>query len=74
MATVINNPDTGSEGGIAGWIVVSVVIVVVALVAIFVWPGYGRDAAPAAPETPTVNVQIPVPEVPAPTAPAPTAE
>ncbi len=74
MSTVINNPDTGSGEGIAGWIVAAVVIVVAALVALFVWPGYAQQAAPAAPEAPVVNVQIPVPEVPAPTAPAPTAE
>lgn len=74
MSTVINNPDTGSEGGIAGWIVAAVVIVVAALVALFVWPGYGRQAAPAAPEAPVINVQVPVPTMPEPEAPAPAAQ
>ena len=57
MATIVNNPDSGS-GGAGGWIIAAVIILVVALVAIFVWPGYGRGTdAPAAPTQ--VNVQLP---------------
>jgi hypothetical protein len=70
MTTVVNTPNSDS-GGAGGWIVAGIVIVVVALVAIFVWPGFGRgSAAPAAPaalEAPAVpteiNVQLPTPDV-----------
>lgn len=61
MATIVNNPDTGS----GGWAVAVVLLVVVALVALFVWPGYVRQtAAPTTTQAPTeVNVQIPTPNV-----------
>lgn len=69
MATVINNPDSGSGSGAAGWVVAGAVLIIAALVAIFVWPGYGREAA--APASPTqVNVQIPAPSVGGDSAPA----
>lgn len=47
--------NTGSGAG--GWIIAGVLLVGIILVALFVWPGYGRDAAvPAATE---INVEIP---------------
>lgn len=61
MATVINNPNSGS-GSAGGWIVAAVLIIVIALIALFVWPGFGRGgAAPAAPTQ--VNVEIPSPDM-----------
>jgi len=58
MATIVNNPSSG--GGAGGWIIAGVLIVVIALVAIFVWPGLGRggQAAPT-----QVNVEIPTPDM-----------
>lgn len=47
--------DTGSGAG--GWIIAGVLLIGIILVGIFVWPGYGRDAA--VPETTQINVEIP---------------
>lgn len=49
MATIVNNPNGGtqSENGTGGWIIAGAIILVVALIAIFVWPGFAeQDAAP----------------------------
>ncbi len=39
MATIVNNPN-GSSDGVAGWVIAAALIVVIALIALFVWPGY----------------------------------
>lgn len=58
MTTIVNTPNSSDSGsGAAGWIVAAAVIIAVVLVAIFVWPGYGRHAATPAPTQ--INVQIP---------------
>lgn len=55
MATTVNNPGSGSGAG--GWILAGALIIVIALVAIFVWPGLGQDTG-----APTqVNVEVPTP-------------
>ncbi len=62
MATVINTPATRdtADGAAAGWAVAVVVIVAVALLALFVWPGYVRQsAAPAT--TPGANINVTMP-------------
>lgn len=58
MATIVNTP--GSSGSAGGWIIAGVLLIVVVLIALFVWPGYGRveEAAPASMD---VNVTIPTP-------------
>lgn len=40
MATIVNNPD---GNGASGWIVAVVVLVVLLLIALFVWPGLARE-------------------------------
>ena len=47
--------DTGSGAG--GWIIAGVLLIGITLVALFVWPGYGRNAA--APAATEINVKIP---------------
>jgi len=57
MATIVNNPN-GSSDGVAGWVIAAALIVVIALIALFVWPGY---AATDADGTDTDTVQyVPV--------------
>lgn len=61
MATVINTPsvrDSTSDGAAAGWAVAVVVLLGALLLALFVWPGFVRQSAPAQP-TPNINVTIP---------------
>lgn len=66
MATVINNPGPGSERVVertdagAGW-AVAIVLIVLALIALFVWPGFRRTATPGAPNTGTTNVNVTTP-------------
>lgn len=72
MATVINTPATrevSSDGAAAGWAVAVVVLVGAILLALFVWPGYVRQSAPAQ-QAPNINVSLP--SSPAPSAPAET--
>ncbi|MBU0749897.1 hypothetical protein KKH15_00045 [Patescibacteria group bacterium] len=58
MATIVNNPGT-NESSSTGWIVAGVVIVVVALIALFVWPGYAKNMS--APTADTTNIEVNVP-------------
>jgi hypothetical protein len=59
MAT--NDSDSGAGAG--GWITAGVLLIGVILVALFVWPGYGRGTTNT-PAPTQVNVQIPTPEIP----------
>ena len=69
MATVIERPDTTRvvredhtvyhSDDSSGWAVALIVLVVLALIALFAWPGLARRAAPAA--TPN-TIQVNVPE------------
>ncbi len=54
MATIVNNPGN-SDSGAAGWAVAAIVIVAVALIALFVWPGFVRVGGGAT----NVNVTVP---------------
>jgi hypothetical protein len=58
MATVVNNSDSGAGAG--GWMMAIVAIVVLALIALFVWPGLRGGAGPSAAPT-QVDVSIPTP-------------
>jgi hypothetical protein len=65
MATVIERPRdrvvedrtvyTNADSS-AGWAVALIVLVVLALIALFAWPGFARRAAPVSPSTLQVNV------------------
>lgn len=63
MATVINTPGTTSsnDGAAAGWAVAAVVLLAALLVALFVWPGFVRNNAPAT--VPGTNINVSLPEV-----------
>lgn len=61
MATIVNNPNSGNEGGSGGWIIAGVLIIAIVLIAIFVWPGFGKGGGTAAPTQ--VNVEIPTPDM-----------
>ncbi|HRH55304.1 MAG TPA: hypothetical protein PK609_00340 [Candidatus Paceibacterota bacterium] len=60
MATVVNNPGSGDNGA-GGWILAVGLLIVIALIAIFVWPGYGNGGG----NTPAtqVNVEVPTPDM-----------
>ena len=59
MATIVNNPGTGSDSGASGWIVAAVVIIGIVLVALFVWPGFAGFGGGG--DTTNVDVSIPAP-------------
>lgn len=52
MATIVNNPGSDSSA-ITGLVTAIIVVVVLALIALFVWPGFGT--------APTTNVNSEVP-------------
>lgn len=62
MATVINTPATRdtSESAAAGWAVAVIVLIAAGLIALFVWPGYVRQSAPA-PAAPGANINVTLP-------------
>lgn len=61
MATIVNNPNSGNDGGSGGWIIAGVLIIAIVLIAIFVWPGLGNGGGSPAPTQ--VNVEIPTPDM-----------
>lgn len=61
MATIVNNPNSGNEGGSGGWIIAGVLIIAIVLIAIFVWPGFGNGGASPTPTQ--INVEIPTPDM-----------
>lgn len=53
MATIVNAPGSTDSGPTAGLVTAIIVVVALALVALFVWPGFGT--------APTTNVNVEVP-------------
>ena len=57
MATIVNNPGNSDSGATAGLVVALFVIVAVALIAFFIWPGLGNSGGGDADTT--INVEVP---------------
>lgn len=58
MATIVNNPGS-ADSGAAGWAFAAIIIVAVALLALFVWPGFARVGGGDSNSGDTINVQVP---------------
>jgi len=55
MATIVNNPGNSTDSGAtAGLVTAIIVVVALALIALFVWPGFGRTGGGT-----NVNVEVP---------------
>lgn len=57
MATVINTPATREDSG-AGWAAALIIVAALIIIGLFVWPGFVRQSAPAAPGA-NINVTLP---------------
>ncbi|HEX5774648.1 MAG TPA: hypothetical protein VFY28_01660 [Candidatus Paceibacterota bacterium] len=57
MATIVNTP-ANTDGGAAGWAVAAIIVVALALLALFVWPGFARVGSTQEAGD-TINVQVP---------------
>jgi hypothetical protein len=69
MATFINNPGATvpqeSGAAAAGWALAAVLLAFLILGALFIWPGYARNAAPSSnPSETNINVSVPTPTAP----------
>lgn len=56
MATIVNNPGS-TDSGAAGWAVAAIVIIALAIIALFVWPGFARVGSGGGGNT--INVEVP---------------
>ena len=55
MATIVNNPGNSDNGALAGLVTAIIVVVALALIALFVWPGFNVGGA----DTTNVNLEVP---------------